>query len=73
MPIRYKIDVLAALKAAGFTTYKIRQTGLINQTALQRIREGKMISWEQLASICGALNLQPGDLVEYVPDDLPQD
>ena len=73
MPIRYKIDVLAALKAAGFTTYKIRQTGLINQTALQRIREGKMISWEQLASICDALNLQPGDLVEYVPDDLPQD
>lgn len=72
MPIRYKIDVLAALKEAGFTTYKIRQTGLINQTALQRIREGKMISWEQLASICSALNLQPGDLVEYVPDDLPQ-
>ena len=73
MPIRYKIDVLEALKSAGFTTYKIRKTGLINQTALQRIREGKMISWEQLAAICAALNLQPGDLVEYVADNQAQE
>ena len=73
LPIKYKIDVLEALKAAGFTTYKIRQTGLINQTALQRIREGKMISWEQLASICAALNLQPGDIVEFVPEEQSQE
>ena len=72
MPIKYKIDVLEALKAAGFTTYKIRKTGLINQTALQRIREGKMISWEQLAVICSTLNLQPGDIVEFVQTGQPQ-
>lgn len=68
MPIRYKIDLLAALKNAGFSTYKIRHEGPINQTALQRIREGKLISWEQLANVCKALNLQPGDIVEYAPD-----
>ena len=70
MPIRYKIDVLAALKSAGFTSYKIRQEGLINQTALQRIREGKLISWEQLAAVCRLLKCQPGDLVEYA-EELP--
>ena len=65
MPIRYKVDIIAMLKEAGYSTYKIRQTGIINQTALQRIREGKMISWEQLAAVCEVLHCQPGDLVEY--------
>lgn len=65
MPIRYKVDIIAALKAAGFTSYRIRKEGLINQTALQRLREGKLISWEQLATICKLLNCQPGDLIEY--------
>ena len=67
--IRYKVDVIAALKNAGYTSYRIRKDGLINQTALQRIRDGKMISWEQLNSICRLLDCQPGDLVEYVEDD----
>ena len=72
MPIVYRLDVLAALKASGFTSYKIRKDGLINQTALQRIREGKLISWDQLATVCRLLNCQPGDLVEYVPDEAPE-
>lgn len=69
MAIRYKIDLMEALKQAGYSTYKIRQEGTINQTALQRIREGKLISWEQLSNVCKALNLQPGDILEYVPED----
>lgn len=73
MPIRYKVDVLAALKAAGFTSYKIRKDGLINQTALQRIREGKLISWEQLATVCKLLKCQPGDLLEYAEDSPAED
>lgn len=68
MTIRYKVDVIGELKKAGFTSYKIRQEGLINQTALQRIREGKLISWEQLASVCRLLKCQPGDLLEYVEE-----
>lgn len=67
--IRYKVNVIAALKNAGYTSYRIRKDGLINQTALQRIRDGKMISWEQLNSICRLLDCQPGDLVEFVEDD----
>ena len=73
MPIRYKVDVIAALKAAGFTSYKIRKEGIINQTALQRLREGKLISWEQLATICKLLKCQPGDLVEYAEDSITEE
>lgn len=68
MALRYKVDVIAALKAAGFTSYRIRQEKLINQTALQKLREGRMIAWEQLENICRLLKCQPGDLIEYVDD-----
>lgn len=70
MALRYKVDVIAALKAAGFTSYRIRQEKLINQTALQKLREGRMIAWEQLENICRLLKCQPGDLIEYV-DEAP--
>ena len=69
LAIRYKLDVIAALKEAGYTSYKIRKEQLINQTALQKIREGKMIAWEQLNAICNLLHCQPGDLIEHVPDE----
>lgn len=69
MAIRYKLDVIAALKEAGYTSYKIRKEQLINQTALQKIREGKMIAWEQLNTICNLLHCQPGDLIEHIPDE----
>lgn len=65
MGFKYKIDVIAALKDAGYTSYRIRQEQTINQTALQKLRNGQMISWEQLERICAALNCQPGDLIEY--------
>lgn len=68
MAIRYKVDVLAALRAAGYSSYRIRQEGIINQAALQKIRDGKMIAWEQFNIICRLLNCQPGDLIEYVEE-----
>lgn len=68
MPIKYKVDILALLREKGYTSYKIRQVGLINETALQKLREGRLISWDQLSNICEALNCQPGDLLEYAPD-----
>ena len=73
MPIKYKVDVLAALKEAGYSSYRIRQESLINQTALSRIRAGKLISWEQLAAVCALLKCQPGDLVEYVEEETTPD
>ena len=72
MAIQYKINVLAALKNAGYSSYKIRKDALINQAALTRLRAGKMIAWDQLGKVCSLLNSQPGDLLEYVPDTHPE-
>ena len=66
MPIRYKIDVLASLKEKGYSTYKIRKEKLFAESTIQSFRESKPVSWENIATICGLLDCQPGDIMEYV-------
>lgn len=66
MPIRYKIDVLAELKAAGYSTTRIRNEKLIGQSYLQQIRNGEIVSNACLDKLCQLLNCQPGDILEYV-------
>ena len=68
MPIRYKTDVIAALKTAGYSTYRIRKDKLLAESTLQLIREDKPVSWDNVATICGLLNCQPGNIMEYVED-----
>ena len=68
MAIQYKIDIMKALKEKGYTSTKIREDKLIGQSYLQQIRHGELVSWKTLDTICGLLDCQPGDLVEYVED-----
>ena len=68
MAIQYKIDVLAELKKAGYTTTRIREEKIIGQSYLQQIRHGELVSWKTIDTICELLNCQVGDLVEYVKE-----
>jgi len=68
MPISYKIDILAALKDRGFTTYKIRKDKLLAESTVQALRRGELISLDNIARICSMLQCQPGDILEYVTD-----
>lgn len=69
MPMQFKIDVLEALKAKGYTTYILRKENILSQSTLQKLREGKGLSWENIERICGLLECQPGDLIEYVQEN----
>ena len=68
MQISYKIDILAALKDRGFTTYKIRKDRLLAESTVQALRRGELISLENIARICSMLQCQPGDILEYAED-----
>lgn len=68
MAIRYKVDVLAALSAAGFTSYKLRREKLMGEATRTKIRAGGLPSWHELDVICGLLHCQPGDIVERIED-----
>ncbi|MGM9628212.1 MAG: helix-turn-helix domain-containing protein [Faecousia sp.] len=65
MPIVYKMDILAALKDAGYSSYRIRKEKLLGEATLQKIRNGELVSWENVSTICQLLKCQPGDIVEY--------
>lgn len=71
MAITYKADVLALLKAAGYPSTRIRAEKLLGQSYVQQLRKGELISWAALNKVCTLLDCQPGDLVEYVPDEIP--
>ena len=66
--LKYKIDVLSALKAAGYNTTVLRREKLLGENAIQYIREGKPVGAKALDSICRLLQKQPGDILEYLPD-----
>ena len=68
MPLRYKIDVLAALKEKGYNTNRIRTEGLLSQSTLQKFRNNQSVSWENLETLCKLLECQPSDIIEYVED-----
>lgn len=69
MPIKYKIDVLEALKAAGYNTNRIRKEKIMGEATLQKIRSGEMVSYKNIEIICSLLGCQPGDIMEFEPED----
>lgn len=68
MPIRYKIDILKELNEKGLSTYRLRDKKILSPSTIKCLKEGKPISFDTLAKICELLNLQPSDIIEYVPD-----
>ena len=69
MALVYKIDVLSALKAAGYSTYKLRKEKLLGEATLQQLRNNELVSWKNIETLCKLLNMQIGDIIEYVPDE----
>lgn len=65
MPLRYKIDVLAAFKEAGYSSYRLRKEKLLSESTLQKLRDGIIVSTDVIEQLCGLLNCQPGDLLEH--------
>lgn len=63
------MDVLQELKTIGFSAYKLRKDKIMGEAQIQKIRTGEIASKETLNTLCKLLNCQPGDLIEYVPDD----
>lgn len=64
MGLKFKINVLDALKEAGFTSYRIRKEKLLSESTLQKLRNGEGVSWENLSVLCDLLKCQPGDIIE---------
>lgn len=62
--------LLSLMVEKELSTYKIRKDKVISESTLQNIREGKRITTDAVASLCEALDCQPGDILEYIPENV---
>lgn len=69
MPMRYKFNILAALKEKGYNSVRLRSEKVFGESTMQKFRTGEMISVDNIERLCKLLDCQPGDIIEYVPDD----
>lgn len=64
MPMDYT-KLFSLMKNRGLSTYRIRKENILSQSTLQKLREGKSVTTDAIATLCKVLNCQPGDLMEY--------
>ena len=69
MPLEYSIDVLAALKEAGYSQAFMRKERIFPGSVVTRIRNNEPIKWVTIEKICELLNCQPSDFLEYIPEE----
>lgn len=66
--LKYKFNILSEFKKHGYKTTTIRQNKIMGERQLQTIRDGQ-VTISNINIICQLLDCQPGDILEYVPDD----
>lgn len=68
--IRYKIDVMEALKNVGFNSTLARYTKIFSQSTMTKFKNGDAnISLENLNRLCTVLRMQPNEIIDYVVTD----
>lgn len=65
--IKYS-KVFAIMEAKGIRQTDLRKAGIHPRT-FQKLRESGLIRSDVIDGLCRLLDCQPGDIMEYVPDD----
>lgn len=67
MPIVYD-KLIKMFNEKGVNSYTIKRDKIIGQASYKKIKEGGDIDTRTISKLCKYLNCQPGDILEYVPD-----
>ena len=69
MALKYKINVLDALKEKGYSSYTLRREKLLSESTIQKLREGEGVAWDNLDTLCKLLECDISDLLEYQKEE----
>ena len=67
--LRFKVDVLPMLKSAGYPSTRLRDERIFGGATINKMRHRQIVSMNELHRICRMLDKQPGELIEFIPDD----
>ena len=67
--IRVTLDVMMARRRMSLTELSERVGITLAILSILKNDRARAMRFETLDAICRALNCQPGDILEYVPDD----
>lgn len=72
LPGKISYDKLfTAMSIKGIKKTNLRNDYKIHPTTIQKIIAGETINTDTIIILCHALNCQPGDIMEYIPDESP--
>lgn len=67
--LKYKINVMVQLYEKGLYRQKLRDQKIFGQGTIKKLAyNDPNINAETLEKLCSLLDLQPGDILEYVED-----
>ena len=69
MPIIVNVDVMMARRKMSLTELADRVGITLANLSILKTGKAKAVRFETLEAICHALNCQPGDLLEYAPQE----
>lgn len=68
MAVSYK-KLFSIMEERGLKKYWLRQNG-INPKVVDALKNNRNVNVSTILDLCRLLNCQPGDLFEYIPDDV---
>ncbi len=68
MALRYKINVLDALKEKGYSSYTLRKGKFLSESTIQKLRDGEGVAWDNLDTLCKLLECDISEIIEYQKD-----
>ena len=69
MPIVVNLDVMLAKRKMSLSQLSERVDVTIANLSVLKTNKAKAVRFSALEAICKALDCQPGDILEYVPDE----
>ena len=66
MPLEWRMNILSLLNEHGYSTYRLRKEKIFSESTVQKLREGELINWHDVETICRITGKQPGKLIWYV-------
>ncbi len=69
MAILINLDVMMARRKMGLTELSDKVGVTLANLSVLKNNKARAVRFSTLDAICKALNCQPGDILEYVPDE----